>query len=230
MSFTLYYARQSCALSVHLALEEFEVPYKATLIKLRSGEHQTPWFTQLNPAQRVPVFVTDRGVITETPAILCYIQLYVHARTGGSAIDDYEICQINSLNSWLASTMHVAHAHRVRGERWASDPAAIDEMSRHAVTNMEKCCAFIERHYVKEKFAIGDVYTVCDPYLFAMIFYAMNDGVELNNYPHLVSYWNRIASRPATRRILSLHKISLDILPDAGGKNISGPMGDSGHE
>lgn len=36
--------------------------------------------------------------------------------------------QVPGFNSYLCSTVHVAHAHRVRGNRWADDPATIAEM------------------------------------------------------------------------------------------------------
>jgi hypothetical protein len=46
-------------------------------------------------------------------------------------LDDlFAFAMVQAFNSYLCSTLHVAHAHRMRGHRWADDPAAIVEMQR----------------------------------------------------------------------------------------------------
>jgi hypothetical protein len=41
--------------------------------------------------------------------------------------DPFAFAQVQAFNSYLCSTLHVAHAHRMR---WADDPSAIREMQR----------------------------------------------------------------------------------------------------
>ena len=37
--------------------------------------------------------------------------------------DPFRFAEVQAFNSYLCSTVHVAHAHRVRGTRWVDDPA-----------------------------------------------------------------------------------------------------------
>ena len=59
--------------------------------------------------------VTDRGILTETPAMLAFIaQSFPQA--GLAPLDDpFGFAQVQAFNSYLCSTVHVAHAHCMRG-------------------------------------------------------------------------------------------------------------------
>jgi glutathione S-transferase len=126
----LYYAPHTCALASHVALEEAGADYSTVRISFVAKEQQSPDYLAVNPKGRVPALVTDRGVLTETPAMLAYVaQSFPQARLAPLA-DPFAFAQVQAFNSYLCSTVHVAHAHRMRGYRWVDDPAAIAEMQR----------------------------------------------------------------------------------------------------
>ena len=70
---TLYYAPHTCALASHIALEEAGAAYESVRLSFRTEDQKKPDYLKINPKARVPSLVTDRGVITETPALLIYI-------------------------------------------------------------------------------------------------------------------------------------------------------------
>ena len=74
--------------------------------------------TQLLPFWRQ--WANDR----QNPAILAYIaQTFPKAKL--APIDDpFAFAQVQSVNSYLCSTVHVAHAHKLRGYRWTPDGPA----------------------------------------------------------------------------------------------------------
>ena len=122
----LYYAPLSCAVASHIALETADAKYEARRLDFRTNEQRSPAYLAVNPKGRVPALVTNRGVVTETPAILVYIaQTHPHANLA-PLNDPYQFAQLQAFNSYLCATVHVAHAHRIRGTRWADDDAAID--------------------------------------------------------------------------------------------------------
>jgi glutathione S-transferase len=55
--------------------------------------------------------------------------------------DPFPLAQLQEFNSYLRSTVHVAHAHGRRGARWADDAA----MKRKVPTTMTECFELIER-------------------------------------------------------------------------------------
>ena len=64
-----YYAPHTCALATHVVLEEAGATYSARRISFTTKEQQSPAYLAINPKGRVPALVTDRGILTETPAM-----------------------------------------------------------------------------------------------------------------------------------------------------------------
>ena len=69
----LYYAPGTCALASHIALEEAGAAYTTERLDFKSNQQNSPEYLKVNPKGRVPALVTDRGVLTETPAMLAFI-------------------------------------------------------------------------------------------------------------------------------------------------------------
>src|SRR5204863_4301840 len=139
----LFYAPHTCALASHIALEDAGADYTTQRVDFKSDDQRKPEYLAINPKGRVPALVTERGVLTETPAILAYVaQSFPVARL--APLDDpFAFAQMQAFNSYLCSTVHVAHAHRMRGYRWADDPAAIADMQRKVPQTVGECFALI---------------------------------------------------------------------------------------
>ena len=105
----LYNSPGSCALASLIALNEANAEFEAINVDFKQGEQQSGEFLAINPKGRVPALVTDRGILTETPAILLFIaQTWPDA--GLAPLDDpFELAQAQSINSYLCSTVHVNH-------------------------------------------------------------------------------------------------------------------------
>src|SRR5262249_37274873 len=164
----LYYAPHTCSLAAHIALEEAGAEYSTVHIDFGREEQRSPEYLAVNPKGRVPAMVTDRGILTETPAMLAFIaQSFPRAQLAPLA-DPFAFAQVQAFNSYLCSTVHVAHAHRMRGRRWADDAAAIAEMKRKVPESVAACFDLVEREMLKGPWVMGEAYTVCDPYLFTL--------------------------------------------------------------
>ena len=198
-----YYAPHTCALASHIALEQAGADYEIVRVDFATNGQRKPEYLQINPKGRVPALVTDRGVLTETPAILLFIcQSYPRARL--APLDDvFALAQVQSFNSYLCSTVHVAHAHRMRGYRWADDPAAIAEMQRKAPQAVGECFALIEREMLKGPWVMGQTYSICDMYLFTLSQWLEADGVDLAKLPKVVDHRRRMADHPVVRRAVA---------------------------
>lgn len=199
----LFYSPGSCALASHIALEETGVPFEAVRLDFKNNEQRKPEYLAVNPKGRVPALVTDQGVLTETPAILAYIAQSFPAARLAPLADPFEFARLQAFNSYLCSTVHVAHAHRTRGYRWADDPAAIEAMKRKVPENVGECFALIERDMLKGPWVMGEAYTIADPYLFTVAGWMESDGIDINRFPKLRDHRNRMAERPAVKRALA---------------------------
>ena len=199
----LYYAPHSCAVASHIALETAGANYEARRLDFRTSEQRSPAYLAVNPKGRVPALVTDRGVITETPAILAYIaQTHPHANLA-PLIDPFQFAQVQSFNSYLCATVHVAHAHRIRGTRWADDDAAIASMKKKVSQNMTECFSLIENEMFTGPFVFGKTYTISDIYLYTLSTWLEGDGVDIRLFPKIADFQIRLNDNLAILRVLA---------------------------
>jgi glutathione S-transferase len=199
----LYYAANTCALASHIALEEAGAEYTTVRLNFAANEQRSPEYLAINPKGRVPAMVTERGILTETPAMLAFIaQSYPRAELA-PLNDPFAFAQVQAFNSYLCSTVHVAHAHRMRGNRWADDPAAIAEMQRKVPQSVGACFELVEREMLKGPWVMGEAYTICDPYLFTLSSWLEGDRVDLTPLPRVMAHRSRVSERPAVRKAIA---------------------------
>lgn len=200
---TLYYARGTCALASHLALEYAGARYQAVRLDFSKNEQRSPEYLRVNPKGRVPALVTERGVLTETPALLQFIaQSFPQAQL--APLDDvFALARVNEFNSYMCSTVHVAHAHRRRGHRWADDAAAHEAMAKKVPQNMGECLELIERDLLKGPWVLGDKRSICDLYLFTVTQWLEGDGVDIGRFPKVADLRNRMLADPVVARVLA---------------------------
>jgi glutathione S-transferase len=149
--------------------------------------------------------VTDRGILTETPAILVFIAQTLPEAHLAPLDDAFALAQVQAFNSYLCSTVHVAHAHRVRGYRWvdADDAAAIVAMQKKVPQSVAECFDLIEREMFAGPWVMGTSYTICDPYLFTLARWMEADGVESSRFSKVHDHLRRMSERPAVKRVLA---------------------------
>lgn len=201
----LFWAPGTCALASHIALEEAGATYETVKLNFAQGDQRKPEYLKVNPKGRVPALVTERGIITETPAILAWItQTYPQAKLAPA--DAFEFAQAQAFNSYLCSTVHPAHAHRPRAARWSDDPAAQETMRKKVPQNMSECFSLIENEYLKGPWVMGAAYSVCDPYLYTISGWLEADGVDIAKFPRVHDHFKRMNERAAVRAVMAVHK------------------------
>lgn len=199
-----YYSPGSCARASHIALEEAGAVFEAIRVNLKNNEQRTPEYLAVNPKGRVPALATERGILTENVAILAFIaQSYPAARLAPPD-DPYEFARIQAFNSYLSSTVHVAHAHKGRGSRWVDDEHAIEAMKKKVPQSVGDAFAMIERGMFVGPWVMGDQYTTADAYLFTLAQWMEGDGVDPARFPKVLDHRNRMAERDAVKRVLAV--------------------------
>jgi len=201
----LFYAPGSCALASHIALEEAGASYETVRVDFGANEQRKPEYLAVNPKGRVPALATDRGILTETPAILAYVAQSFPAARLAPLDDAFAFGRIQAFNSYLCSTVHVAHAHRFRGYRWvdAADEASIAAMRKKVPQSVGECFDLIEREMFAGPWVMGESYTISDPYLYTVARWLEGDGVDPARFPKVRAHRERMAERPAVKAVLA---------------------------
>lgn len=113
--------------------------------------------------------------------------------------------RMQDFNAYLCSTVHPAHAHKMRGARWSDDPAVIEALKIKVPQNMTDYFLLIEQDYLKGPWVMGDQFTVADCYLFTIANWLEGDGADISRLPRVLDHRARVAARPATRKVLATY-------------------------
>lgn len=203
---TLYLARYTVSLAALIVLEEAGAAYELRRIDFKTTEQRSDAYLAINPKGRVPALVTERGILTETPAILAFIAQSHPAAALAPVGDPFAFARVQAFNCYLASTVHVAHAHGARGGRWADDPAAIAEMKRKAPEAVTQSFELIERDLPGDGWAVDGAYSIADPYLFTLAQWLEGDRADLARLPKVLAHRERMRARPAVARALEIER------------------------
>lgn len=199
----LYYMPGSCALAAHIALEEAGAAYEAVRVNFATDDQRKPEYLAINPKGRVPALVTGRGVLTESPAILAFIAQTFPAANLAPVADPFAFAEIQAFNSYLCSTVHIAHAHRPRAYRWTDDEAAMKTIQAKVPQNMTDCFELIETKMFAGPWVMGEAYSISDAYLFTIARWLESDSVDPSRFPKVYDHRQRMAGRPAVARVLA---------------------------
>lgn len=194
---TLHYAPKTISIAVAIALEEAGIAYDAVAVDFASGAQAKEPYLSVNPKGRVPALVTGAGTLTETGAILEYI-----GETSGQMLPDTPLAmaRMREVMFYLASTMHVNHAHKMRGHRWADQQSSFDDMTAKVPQTMAASCAYLEDMLSLDPFVSKDI-SLADPYLFVVLNWVPGDGVDLSDYPKLAAFVRMMQARPSVQAV-----------------------------
>ncbi|MEM7061099.1 MAG: glutathione S-transferase family protein [Pseudomonadota bacterium] len=201
MAWQFYYAQHTIALASHIVLEEVGAKADLHRIDFGTAEQRSADYTALNPKARVPVLVTEHGTLTETPAMLVFIA-QTFPQAGLAPSDPFAFAKMQEFNSYIASTLHVNHAHRMRGYRWSDDEAAHASMSAKVPETMAASFAHVEDWYLDGPYVLGDTYSTADAYLFTVAGWMKGDGVNPDDFPKVRDHYLMMKERPAVQRAL----------------------------
>lgn len=201
----LFYAPNTISVVVAIALEEAGIAYTPRLVDFASAEQTKAAYLTLNPKGRVPALVTDQGTLTETGAILDYIGTMCPAMIPA---DRFQAAKMREVMYYVAATIHVAHAHKMRGSRWADAQSSLDDMRAKVPQTVGACCAYLESTYAFAPYVLGSDFTLADPYLFVVASWGEGDGVDMSAYPKLTAFMATIRARPSVQAVIAKGMLS----------------------
>ena len=196
----LYYAPNTISVAVAIALEEARIEYEAVKIDFAAKEQTGPAYAQINPKGRVPALAVEGGILTETGALLEYIA-DMAPEAGLRPQDPVLQARMREVMFYLASTMHVNHAHMRRGARWASKTSSYKDMQAKVPQTMADSCAHLSQYGLRGPFVLGDEVSLADCYLYVVCTWLKGDGVSLAEFPKIQSFMTAMEQRDSLRAV-----------------------------
>lgn len=203
---TLYYSPGACSLAAHIVLEESGEPYEARRVDFTKAEQRGEAYLEINPLGRVPALVLEDGTpIAENTAILPYLG----KRFGLWPAEPVAEAKALSLIGFFASSVHPAHAHFRRTERYSADPSAFPAIQEMGRKTFIAYLAQIDGMLAGRDWML-DAYSVVDPY--ALVFYSWglrHYGLPMGEYKNYTALRDRLLARPAVRRIVEAENVEM---------------------
>lgn len=190
---------------VHIMLEECGYrlgrDWEAIPVNIGTGDQFKPEFLKISPNNKIPALVDPKGLdgkpisVFESGAIL----LYLAAKTGKylpkSDRQKFEVLQ------WLMFQMGgvgpmLGQNHHFR----LYAPEKIEYAINRYTNEAKRIYGVIDRQLVSNKFVAGNQYSIADMAIFPWLRNWANQGIVLDDYPHLKTWFDKLASRPAVQR------------------------------
>jgi glutathione S-transferase len=177
----------SAQLGLKLELRELDVLDRSNRKEILGG---------LNPALRVPTLILDDGrPLAESNAILCYLA----EGTEYLPEDRYERAQVLQ---WLMFEQYSHEPYIAVARFWALfGITPSDEQRKEKIHWGDRALAALDGHLRGRRFLVADRYTIADVSLYAYTHVANEGGFEVERYPAIGPWLDRVAEQPGHIRI-----------------------------
>jgi glutathione S-transferase len=202
---TLYYGPGACSMASHIVLEESGEKYEPRRMDLAKGEQRTPEYLKMNPQGRVPLLQLDNGEpLAENTAILPYLG----KRFTLWPADPMAEAKALSLIGFFAASVHPAHAHVGRAERYTEEQSALPGIRAQGLKTFHTHLKQIDGMLAGRDW-FGNEYSVLDPYGFVFYTWGVRRELPMSELKNYTAFKDRMKNRPAVARVLEDEKIKV---------------------
>jgi glutathione S-transferase len=202
---TLYYAPGACSMAAHIVLEESGETYTPQRVDLAKGEQKTDAYLKIHPLGRVPALRLDDGQpLAENTAILPYLG----KRFGLWPTDATAEAKALSTIGFFASSVHPAHAHIGRPERYTADTSAYPGIKDMGLKTFHGYLKQTDAMLAGREW-LSDRYSVLDPYAFVFYTWGVRRELPMGELKNYTAFKDRMLKRPAVQRVVEDEKIKV---------------------
>ncbi|TWC25481.1 glutathione S-transferase [Pseudomonas sp. SJZ085] len=193
----LYFAPMTCSLSPHIVLRELGLPFELIRVnnktKATADSHD---FRDINPKGYVAALMLDNGqVLTEGPAIVQYLADQVPGNSLAPANGTWERTRLQELLNFITSEIHGGSAPLFN----VDIPEPTKEIFRQ---KLFKRLDYLNNGLMNKDYLLGD-FGLADAYLFTVLKWLPFFNIDIEKWPKLESFMNRIETRPSVRAAIA---------------------------
>ena len=200
----LYYWPTPNGFKISIMLEECRLPYTLMPVNISKGEQFTPEFLKIAPNNRMPAIVDPAGPggksisIFESGAILQYLgrktgKFYPKDERGRVEVEQWLFWQMGGVGP-MAGQVHHFKNYAVETLTYAID-RYVNEVNRlYGVMNLR----LADRDFIAGKYSIADMS------LIGWVNGWQRQGQDINEFPRLKAWIDRMKARPAVQRGMAL--------------------------
>ncbi len=197
----LFYSPGSCALGVHILMEEIGAPFDLARVNFAEREQYGEPYRSVNPKSKVPALQRDDGsVLTEYQAISVYLAL-THPEKRLIPLGAERHARMMEALEYVVGTIHGSGFRRVfRPGAFTRHEADHDAVMAEGIMIAKDGFQLIDRSLGSKDFIAGD-FSIADPALFYVSFWAA-ERVKIGLPMNVQKHYDRMTDRPAVRKAL----------------------------
>jgi glutathione S-transferase len=194
----LYYSPGACSLAPHIVLNELNQPYELEKVDLAAKTTQSGSdFAAINSKGYVPTLeLAKEEVLTEVSVILQYLADHAPDASLLPRFGSMERYRAMETLNFIASELH-------KGIGGLFNPAMPEDGKKAIMDRVNRRLAWLNGELARKPFVLGDHFSVADAYAFTVLGWAKWVKLDLSPYPHITTYMERIAARPAVRSAMA---------------------------
>ena len=177
---------------VRLLLSQLQRPYDLVEVDIFAGESKTEAYLARSADGRVPLLEVEPGRhLPESNAILCYL-------AEGTAMFSADPFERASILQWLFFEQNRIEPVLGTARFWLLTGRAATRRQALEIKQAQGTDALgvMERHLRNRSFLVGERYTIADLALFAYSQLAPEAGVELQPFPAVRDWMDRVRAQP----------------------------------
>ncbi len=178
---------------VRLLLTQLEIPFERVELNILKRETRTPEFLAKNPNGRIPVLEVQPGqFLSESNAILFYL-------SEGTEYLLAERLERAQVMQWLFFEQYSHEPNIATSRFWISELGKADEFKAALEQKRQLGYAALdvmEQHLRSHSFFVAERYTIADIALYAYTHVAHEGGFELNGFPAIQGWLERVKAQP----------------------------------
>lgn len=194
-----YHPASPFARKPRIAARLLGIELEAQVVDLFSGEGRSPDFLALNPNGKVPTLQDGDFVLWESNAIVQYLAAKAPESTlfPGDARSRADILrwQFWESSSWAPACAVFVDENVLKPMMGRGEPDPV-ELAKGA-EKFHRCAKTLDAHLATRPWLLGDVLTLADVSVAAVMMYAEAGKYPLADYPHIEAWFARIKELPA---------------------------------
>jgi len=196
----LYYAPGACSLAVHIALREAERSFELVRVDLHTHRLATgeDYCATVNRKGHVPALQLDgpgSDILTEAQVVLQYVADLAPDKRLIPPWGTFARYHMMELLSFISTEVHKQFGLLFHPET----PSPVQERQRGKIgASLLYLQDLVEQHV----FLTGETFTVADAYLYVMLRWANRFGMNVQLWPNLDTFMDRVAERPSVQGAL----------------------------
>lgn len=191
---------------VHIMLAETGLDYTPHAIDIRAGDQFTPEFLAISPNNKLPAIVDQDGpggkpmALFESGAILHYLaektgQFLPSEGAARYRVMEWLMFQMGGVGPMFGQANHFAV---YAAERFPEADIAYGR--KRYVNEVNRLYGVMEKRLAENEYIAGDFYSIADMAIYPWIVAHKSQGQDLDDFPNLKRWFEKMRRRPAVIR------------------------------